>query len=260
MNFKNKNSTTKKFSKRPDKESGKPFAQSGDKKFERKKRKKITQSYLYNSGLYYLERFPASIAHFKTVMTRKIDRSIEDHPDQDRDQALEWLDQHVVKRFVELGYLNDSQYARGLIRSLRRKGTSKMKIMLTLNQKGVDSELCRETLFAIDQDLIDDQNRQAAFDEEFKNDADHADNVGGDNDARKNIDVSDMSVSYRAELHAAMRFCKKKKMRADDYQQPEMEWEDQQKLKNKYLGRMARQGFSFDIAIRALETGWADPY
>lgn len=192
----------------------------------KKKRKKITERYLYNAGLYYLERFPASIAHFRTVMMRKIDRSMQDHPEQDRNQAIKWLDENVIKRFVELGYLNDRLYTRGVVTSLRRKGASRQKILMTLKQKGVERELTEEILADIDADMRDEG--MVAEQGEF-------------------------SAQYKAELEAALRFCRKKRMQATDYQDQRLDAEAQQKLRHKYLGRLARQGFSYDIAVKALE-------
>lgn len=198
----------------------------GGKSAPQKKRKKITERYLYNAGLYYLERFPASVAHFRVVMIRKIDRSMQDHPDQDRDQALAWLDDKVIKRFVELGYLNDRLYTRGVVTSLRRKGTSRQKILMTLKHKGVERALTEEILAEIDADM---RHESVLADE------------------------GEFSTQYQAELEAALRFCRKKRMQANDYQDSSLDAEAQQKLRNKYLGRLARQGFAYDVAVKALE-------
>ncbi|HPQ50107.1 MAG: RecX family transcriptional regulator [Alphaproteobacteria bacterium] len=105
-----------------------------------KRRKKITSSYLENSGAYYLQRFMASSAQFKRVMTRKIDLSCRDHPDQIREDCLSLLDQVVIK-FLDLGYLNDATYAQGLYHSLSQRGFSRQKIQAQMKNKGVPSEL-----------------------------------------------------------------------------------------------------------------------
>jgi regulatory protein len=183
----------------------------------RKKRKKISESYLYNSGLYYLERFPASVSHFKFVMKRKIERSFEDHPEQSKDDINAWLDV-VVQRFIELGYLNDKLYARGVVNSLRRKGTSSTKIIMTLKQKGVDSDIAAEVLNEID----------------------------ADNKVRDDI-------QYNPDLNAAITYCRRKRMSAADYHLETMDYDEKMKLKNKYLGRLARQGFSYDVSVKALD-------
>lgn len=187
-----------------------------------KKRKKISESYLYNAGLYYLERFPASIAHFKIVMNRKIERSFTDHPQQDRDEINTWLDS-VVNRFIELGYLNDRLYARGVITSLRRKGTSSTKIFMTLRQKGVERALTAEILQIVDEDMKSAEGHE------------------GDD------------ALYNPDLQAALAYCRRKRMTSFDYNNASLDHEAQSKLKNKYLGRLARQGFSYVVASKALE-------
>jgi len=106
---------------------------------EQKPPKKITSSYLQNSGLYYLQRFPASVSHFQFVMNRKIKRSIEHHGTPTMEDAKTMLEK-VTDHFKDLGFLNDRLYAQGLASSLFRKGASKKMITARLNQKGLDAE------------------------------------------------------------------------------------------------------------------------
>lgn len=112
---------------------------------EKKLRKKISLSYLENSGAYYLERFPASIAQFRKVMEQKIYKSCKDHPDQSREASIALLDQ-VVEKFVKLGYLNDRSYASALLYSLEQRGLSRMRMQLTMRNKGIPADLIEETL------------------------------------------------------------------------------------------------------------------
>lgn len=123
-----------------------------------KKRKKITRSYLENAGAYYLERFSASIAQFRQVMRRKIDKSCKDHPDQHLSDCLALLDEVVVK-FIDLGYLNDETYARSLLNILQQKGLSRTRILGTLRIKGIDAEMIDQIMPAPNPD----QERQAAL-------------------------------------------------------------------------------------------------
>ncbi len=98
--------------------------------------KKITETYLHNSGLYYLQRFAASKAHFRSVMLRKVRKSCLHHKDQDFN-ACAALVEKLVERFEESGLLNDASYLDGMVRSLRRRGLSKRAIVAKLAQKGV---------------------------------------------------------------------------------------------------------------------------
>lgn len=101
--------------------------------------KKVTASWLHNSGLYYLQRFSASTAHFRTVMMRKIDLSCRTHTDQNRDDCTRMLDD-MIADFVRQGLLNDRAYAETAILSLRRRGLSRRAIMTRLQAKGMDTE------------------------------------------------------------------------------------------------------------------------
>ncbi len=167
--------------------------------------KKITEKYLYNSGLAYLQRFPSSVAHFKTVMGRKIDRSCRHHADQDREVCATLLDK-VAAHFTEMGYLNDELYLRGMVNSLRGRGLSAMLIRMKLKHKGLAEDDIREVL--------------TAFDEEHESD----------------------------DLSAALKLCRRKKIGSFAVVEAD------QALKQKWLATLARAGFSYDTASRAINT------
>jgi SOS response regulatory protein OraA/RecX len=105
--------------------------------------KKITAAYLENSGKFYLERFPASTAQFRRVMTRKIDRSCRSHADQDREECLNLLET-LISRFQTIGFLDDPAYASGLRYSLTQRGYSSSRIAQTLRQKGISPDWLQE--------------------------------------------------------------------------------------------------------------------
>ena len=103
---------------------------------EKKPPKKISADYLYNSGLYYLQRFPASSGHFRTVMMRKVDNSCRHHKEQERETCAKLVDDLIVK-LVDMGLLNDTGYAAGMVNSLRRRGLSQRAIEAKLSAKGL---------------------------------------------------------------------------------------------------------------------------
>ena len=125
----------------------KPKAESKKKKREKRPPKKITETYLHNSGLYYLQRFAASSAQFRKVMMRKVYKSCRHHTDQDEEACAAMVDE-VIGKFQQAGLLNDDLYARGSVFSLRRQGKSKRAITAKLSQKGVDEDLIEEKLHA----------------------------------------------------------------------------------------------------------------
>ncbi len=121
---------------------------------EKKPPKKITEKYLYNSGLAYLQRFPASVPHFRRIMGRKIDRSCKHHQEQDREECTKMLES-AIATFVRQGLLNDDAYVQGMVTSLRRRGLSRQAILSKLQQKGLSQESILKTLQAYDEDRGD---------------------------------------------------------------------------------------------------------
>lgn len=101
--------------------------------------RKISERYLHNAGLAYLQRFATSSSHFKTIMMRKIDKSCRHHTDQDRNLCEEMLDKLILK-LQDLEILNDEAYVRGTVTSSRRRGLSSMKIKQKLMIKGVKTD------------------------------------------------------------------------------------------------------------------------
>ncbi len=131
-----------------DKTTGAPHPKKPVRKAE-KIPKKITASYLHNAGLYYLERFSASTAHFRTVMRRKIRKSCTAHPDQDETTCHALLET-LIETFVRAGLLNDPLYAKAQITSLRRSGKSARAIQVKMLVKGVPAPMTTETLGQLD--------------------------------------------------------------------------------------------------------------
>lgn len=163
--------------------------------------KKITEKYLYNAGLAYLQRFPASIPHFRRVMTRKIDKSCKYHTQQDRDACLSLLEK-TIEIFARQGMLNDELYLQGMVNSLRRRGLSIRAIQAKLQQKGLEPEKITDAIRAFD----------------------------GQED------------SAEAELAAAVQYMRKKRLGCFGNKE----------ARDKHLASLARGGFPFDIAQKAL--------
>lgn len=114
-----------------------------------KKRKKITDSYLHNAGLYYLQRFAASTGQFRTVMRRKIRLSCKDHPEQDEAACREMLEA-LIEKFIGAKLLDDDVYVAGAVRSLRSRGKSKKAITAKLESKGIAAHKTHEFLQSLE--------------------------------------------------------------------------------------------------------------
>lgn len=174
---------------------------------EKKPPKKITEKYLYNAGLAYLQRFTSSIPNFRRVMMRKIDKSCNFHKEQERETCIAHLDA-TIATFERQGLLNDDAYTQGMVNSLRRRGLSSRAIQAKLQQKGLAADAIMAAL--------------AVFD-------------GDDNKAE-------------AELIAAVQMTKRKRLGAFGKEAPE----DDSNFHNKQLASLARSGFAFDVAQKAL--------
>ena len=124
----------------------------------RKIPKRITETYLHNSGLYYLERYSASSAHFRTVMLRKVRRSCMHHEDQSFDDCAPLVDK-LVEKFVNSGLLNDDQYLQGMVSSYRKKGLSSRMIMQKLQMKGLKPDQIQDYINKYDEQN-DDENSE----------------------------------------------------------------------------------------------------
>lgn len=114
--------------------------------------KRLSESYLRNAGLYYLQRHAASVAHFIVVMERKMGRSMQSHPEQDLESFKTYLRDVLVPDFVRLGYLNDELYAGGLVLSLSRKGLPEREIIRRVQAKGVQADIVKNAGFLDEHD------------------------------------------------------------------------------------------------------------
>src|SRR5262249_37236019 len=84
----------------------------------RKAPKKITESYLHNSGLHYVQRFSTGTENFRRVMMRKVDRSCRHHKDQSREHCAAMVEA-LIEKFARAGLLNDADYTRATVATLR---------------------------------------------------------------------------------------------------------------------------------------------
>ncbi|MBT3989704.1 MAG: RecX family transcriptional regulator [Rhodospirillaceae bacterium] len=117
--------------------------------FKREPRKKkvprkVTPKSLENAALYYLQRFSSSSENLRRVMMRRVYRSAKHH-DTDPEEGAEILDA-LIKRYNEVGLLDDAQFAKARAGGLNRRGSSARAIRAKLAEKGVAKEVIDETL------------------------------------------------------------------------------------------------------------------
>lgn len=179
--------------------------------------RKIDARYLENAALYYLQRYASSSQNLRNILARKIKRGCAHH-DQNPDDFLSLLDQ-LITRYQQTGLLNDSVYAEGRVGALRRQGLSRQAITQKLTQKGLSPQDIASALARIDASAAD---------------------IAGD----------DSDDSTARELAAARILARRKRIgpwRRKALTAP--------KDAQKEMAALARAGFSYDIARRALEAG-----
>lgn len=111
---------------------------------EQKKPKKITQKRLYNIAAYYLQRYDSSVESLRRTLIRRIDKASRVH-EMDKNEAIEWAED-VIKKMIQLDFVNDERYSENQIRGMFRKGASVLKMKAKLKSKGVPDEIIEAKL------------------------------------------------------------------------------------------------------------------
>ncbi len=178
--------------------------------------KKITETYLHNSGLYYLQRYASSAQNFRRVMLRKVKKSCLHHTDQNYEDC-EKMVEALVEKFCAAGLLNDELYTEGMVNSLRRSGKSRRAVLMKMKEKGISDDLTQKK-------LQNHEEHQAAL------------NTDPDN-------------TIDPELRAAVKTARKRRLGPFRTKTPD----DTDKQNERDLAALARAGFPFDICKKALE-------
>ena len=121
--------------------------------------------------------------------------------------------EETITTFTNTDLLNDKIYAEAKVTSLRRAGKSTRHIQSALRQKGVPPDITTKAL--------------------------------------KKYDSLNEHINNDAELIAAKNTARKKKL--GPHRTKEVAEEDLPDFMKKELGKMARAGFSYEIAKKALE-------
>lgn len=125
-----------------------------------KAKTRLSESYFFNSAMYYLQRYASTEANLNRVLQRKIIRATQ-RGEEIPAGTQAWITK-AVEKCVALGLVNDRLYTESKINSMRREGRSTRFISQTLQQKGVPREIAAELLQNDDDDNID-HDLQAAL-------------------------------------------------------------------------------------------------
>ena len=117
---------------------------------KRKVPRKVTPKSIENAALYYLQRFSSSSENFRRVMMRRVKRSAQYH-NTNLEEGAEIVDE-LISRFTRVGLLDDLQFAKIRVASLRRRGLSERAIRAKLMEKGVVLEVINQSLELLERD------------------------------------------------------------------------------------------------------------
>jgi regulatory protein len=112
----------------------------------RRKAKAATPAYLERVALWYLERYPGSVARVRRTLEKRVRRSVEELG-TDPAEGAEAVEA-VLAKLARLGMLDDARFAESRVRTLRRRGKSARAIRATLLRQGVDVALVDRALGA----------------------------------------------------------------------------------------------------------------
>ncbi|MDE0885949.1 MAG: RecX family transcriptional regulator [Myxococcota bacterium] len=206
-----------------------PSEAQGPGRRRRKRRKappRISAGDFERAALRHLERYPSSSAGLRAVLERRAERSRTHHGDEEDREATAASIEATLARMSELGFLDDRRYGQALAQRIRGRGGSLRKVAAALHEKGISGALRAQLLEEV-----------------------------GD---------------AEAELEAALTYARRRRLgvhrrgnplgapEADtpgDCEHEDSERAERQRLKRKKeLGALARAGFSFEVAARALDT------
>lgn len=116
----------------------------------RRKAKKATETYLERVAIWYLERYPGSVARVRRALDKRVRRSVEElGTDPEEGQAAL---EAVLAKLTRMGMLDDARFARSRVRTLRNRGKSARAIKAALRAQGIDPDTADEVLAEHDDD------------------------------------------------------------------------------------------------------------
>ncbi len=206
-----------------------PSEAQGPGKRRPKRRKappRISADDFERAALRHLERYPSSSAGLRRVLERRAERSRTHHGEEEDREATAAGIEAALARMAELGFLDDRRYGQALARRVRGRGGSLRKVAAALHEKGISGALRAQLL-------------EEVGDAEAEFEAAHT------YARRRRLGIHGRGNSLEAP-------------EADgpgDFEHESSERTERRRLKRKKeLGALARAGFSFEIAARALDT------
>ena len=106
--------------------------------------KKITEKRLENIALFYLQRYESCSSKLRDTLKRRIRRA-KVQGIEVPDEANQWIE-NVIKKMIDLGYLDDKRYTQNTFRHLQNDGKSTRFITTRLKLAGIEPEILKDVL------------------------------------------------------------------------------------------------------------------
>ncbi|WP_185983646.1 regulatory protein RecX [Aureimonas mangrovi] len=113
----------------------------------------VTADYLFRAAVHYLERYASSSGNLRRVLERKAARRLREADDGDGEppDVIALIDE-TLARLLELKLIDDAEFARARVASLRRRGASRRQTAAKLAEKGVERETAEAAMAADETD------------------------------------------------------------------------------------------------------------
>jgi regulatory protein len=135
--------------------SAKPEGMSAARKDGEAKRRArpVTADYLFRAAVHYLERYASSSGNLRRVLERKAARRLREAEDGEGEPPdVSALIDETLARLLELKLIDDDEFARARVASLRRRGASRRQTAAKLAEKGVERETAEAAMAADETD------------------------------------------------------------------------------------------------------------
>ena len=204
----------------------------------------VSRAGLERAALGYLERFDSSVANLRRVLTDRVRRARQRSKEPVDDETAKAHIEDLLSRYQDSGLLDDHRYGANLLLGLRRRGVSSRAARLKLLSKGLREDLVQDLLGREAEEAPGDSELAAAMAYVRKR------RLGHYRRAKPLTDVSEPGA-WQEPARLPPETCevdaRRAKARFGRSRNPEAHQRD------KDLAALARRGFSFDVARRALD-------
>ncbi|MBI1327087.1 MAG: hypothetical protein GC136_05550 [Alphaproteobacteria bacterium] len=123
---------------------------------DKARQNKLQEKYekkLFNAGVFYLQRYAASIDHFKTILARKLKKKWAEEETLEPDFAKGMIER-TAEKLKGYGALNDGIYAGQLFRKFHQQGLGRAVIIQKMKLKRLSDDQIKQA----EEDFLQEHN------------------------------------------------------------------------------------------------------